>query len=44
MRGVPPNAALLAIIAFADEHPIAVLAISFVAAPFNGIPAFSTGC
>ena len=30
-----PDAALLAIIAFADEHPIAVLAITFEADPFN---------
>ena len=30
-----PDAALLAIIAFADEHPIAVLAITFEAASFN---------
>ena len=30
-----PDAALLAIIAFADEHPIAVLAISFEADQFN---------
>lgn len=30
-----PDAALLAIIAFADKHPIAVLAITFEADPFN---------
>jgi hypothetical protein len=30
-----PDAALLAIIAFADEHPIAVLAITFEAAPVH---------
>ena len=30
-----PDAAILAIIAFADEHPIAVLAITFEADPFN---------
>ena len=31
-------------IAFAYEHPIAVLAITFEADPFNRTPAFSTGC
>jgi hypothetical protein len=35
---------LLAIIAFADEHPIVVLAITFEASAFNWTPAFSTSC
>jgi hypothetical protein len=41
MHGVPPiyvilpDAALLAIIAFAAKHPIAVLAITCEADPFN---------
>ena len=30
-----PDAALLAIIAFADEHPIAILAITFEADPVS---------
>ena len=30
-----PDTALLAIIAFADQHPIAVLAVTFEADPFN---------
>ena len=44
LRVILPDTALLAIVAFADERPLAVLAITFDANPLNRTAAFSTGC